>query len=350
MQNLIFVSVLIVFFSFFLAWGFRYLTREDWQIALAAPSSKVSSQIWTGRNYTYYGVFQGIAFTISSALLCVLVAAMNTDLPPWLPLALIGALAVICYCGAKLLARMVERKKHTFTIGGAFFVGFLAAPWLVLLLNRIAGGSSAIPVMPVLCAGTAVYAIGEGVGRLACISFGCCYGRPVSHLHPLLQRVFRGGAFVFAGKTKKIAYEAGLEGTEVVPIQAITAVFLVSVGLASVALFLTGLYGAGFLLSAIGSQAWRYASETLRADHRGEGQVSAYQVMAAFSIGYAIFLWALFPEVGPIENDVLKGITRLWDPAVVLILQTLGLAVFLFTGRSRVTESSLSFHVREDRV
>lgn len=350
MANALFVAIMAVLFFCFLAWGFRSLTREDWQMALSTPVSKVDHKVWLGRNYTFYGVFQAIAFITSSALLCVLVAAMKLATPLWLSLVFIGALAVICCLGAKVLARLVEHKKNTLTIAGAFFVGFLATPWFILLLNRIAGHASVVPVMPILSAGTAVYAIGEGLGRLACISFGCCYGKPVSQLHPLFQKVFRGRSFVFSGKTKKIAYAAGLDGTEVVPVQAMTAVFLVSIGLAGVYLFLAGLYGVGFLLSAIASQVWRYASEMLRADHRGDGRISAYQVMALVSIAYAILLWTFLPDVPPLENDIVKGVSTLWDPAVVLILQALGFAIFLFAGRSRVTESSLTFRVREDQV
>ncbi len=238
--------------------------------------------------------------------------SLDVNLSPRFPLLLLGMLAIICFSGAKVLARIVEHKKHTFTIGGAFFVGFLAAPWIIVLINRASGGTSHMPVMPILAAGTAVYSIGEGLGRLACISFGCCYGKPVSHLHPLFQRVFRGYGFTFTGKTKKIAYEAGLDGTEVVPIQAITAVFLVSAGLAGIYLFLTGLYVPAFLLSTIASQGWRYASETLRADHRGEGRTSVYQVMALISIVYAVVLWMLFPRNYEVKSEVLKGIARLW--------------------------------------
>ncbi len=68
MENVLFVSGLAILFFLFLAWGFRSLTREDWQIAIAAPSEKLTSQVWRGKNYTYYGVFQALAFIISGAL------------------------------------------------------------------------------------------------------------------------------------------------------------------------------------------------------------------------------------------------------------------------------------------
>jgi hypothetical protein len=204
--------------------------------------------------------------------------------------------------------------------------------------------------MPLLAAGVAAYAIGEGLGRLACISFGCCYGKPLSSLHPVLQRLFRRYNFVFHGKMKKIAYEAGLDRTEVVPIQAVTAAFLVLTGLAGIYLFLNSLYSSAFLLAVVSTQTWRYVSEMLRADYRGAGRISAYQVMAVIAIVYAFALWAVLPNDPAISSHITVGIKRLWDPAAILMLQVTGAAVFLYTGRSRVTEASLTFHVRRDRV
>jgi hypothetical protein len=40
----------------------------------------------------------------------------------------------------------------------------------------------------------------------------------------------------------------------------------------------------------------------------------------------------------------------LWNPAALLFCQALWLAVFLITGRSMVTGSTLSFFVRSDRI
>ena len=179
---------------------------------------------WRGTNYTYYGVFQALAFVVSAALLTVMVSALDAPFFPAATFVLIGSLALLCFSAATLLARLVEKKKYTFTIGGAFFTGLLAAPWLIEAMNRMAAaaGKPPIPLMPLLAAGAVAYAIGEGLGRLACISFGCCYGKTVSSLHPAFQRLFRRHNFVFHGKTKKIAYEAGLDRTEVVPIQAVT--------------------------------------------------------------------------------------------------------------------------------
>lgn len=88
----------------------------------------------------------------------------------------------------------------------------------------------------------------------------------------------------------------------------------------------------------------------LRADYRGAGRISAYQVMALIAIVYAFALWAVLPKDPAITSHIVMGVGRLWDPGVILILQVIGVAVFLYTGRSKVTEASLTFHVRRDRV
>jgi prolipoprotein diacylglyceryltransferase len=80
---------------------------------------------------------------------------------------------------SKLMARIVERKKHTSTIGGASFVGLLLAPWIIqgTQVVCLSTGAGQVSVMVVLAAVMICYTLGEGLGRLACISFGCCYGK-----------------------------------------------------------------------------------------------------------------------------------------------------------------------------
>ncbi len=352
MQNELFILILGTCMFLFLGWGFRSLTGEGWQIAAAAPKFRVAANVWSGTNYTYYGVFQTLAFVVSAALLRVMVSALDAPFFPLASLILIGSLAVLCFSAATITAQLVEKKKHTLTVGGAFFIGLLVAPWLIAAVNRITttAGNPPIPSMPLLAAGVVAYAIGKGLGRLACISFGCCYGKPLSSLHPLLQRLFRRHNFVFHGKTKKIAYEAGLDRTQVVPIQAMTSIFLVLTGLGGIYLFLNSFYSSAFLLAVISTQTWRYVSEMFRADYRGAGRISAYQVMSLIAIAYAFALWAVLPNDAAITSHIVVGVRRLWDPGTILTLQVIGVAVFFYTGRSKVTEASLSFHVRQDRV
>ena len=80
--------------------------------------------------------------------------------------------------------------------------------------------------------------------------------------------------FVFSGKTKKIAYAHGLDGQKVIPVQALTSLIFCASGLAGVYLFLEGHYQTAFLQAVVVTQFWRFVSELLRADYRGEGKIS----------------------------------------------------------------------------
>jgi hypothetical protein len=350
MVNDVFLLALGAIAAVVFAWGFRALPREDWQIAAAVPMVKDPSGHWHGLNLTYYGVFQASAYTAGVAMMFVLLGAVGVPLSG--SLAMAGLLLLCCVPASTLVARLVERKRATFTVAGAVFVGILLGPWVFLLANRFLGPvlGFAVPIAPALAAASIGYALGEGVGRLACVSFGCCYGKPLSRISPRLRRLFDRWNFVFSGRTKKAAYEGGLEGEPLVPIQAITAVLYVTIALGSAALFLHGYHRTALCLSFVGTQAWRLLSETLRADFRGGGRISAYQVMAMAGIVYALGIFPFLPAAPLPRADILSGLTSLWSPSVILLLQGLWLATFLHTGRSVVTGATLTFHVRRDVV
>jgi hypothetical protein len=200
--------------------------------------------------------------------------------------------------------------------------------------------------MPALAALAVAYALGEGIGRLACISFGCCYGKPVSECGPFLRRLFAKRSFVFQGGAKKVAYDGGLEGVAVVPVQAITSTVLVSVALAGAALFLSGRFAAAFLLSSAATHGWRVISEFLRADYRGNGKLSAYQIMALLTIAYSVALCLMSMEQTEVNPSILDGARALWEPLVIIGVQFIGIAVFVHSGRSKVTAATISVYIR----
>src|SRR5262249_5174021 len=158
----------------------------------------------------------------------------------------------------------VEGKQHTLTVAGAVFVGLVMAPLVLTLMSPTWN----VPVVAGMASMTVAYVFGEGLGRLACISFGCCYGKPLYEIDGAAYDWFERFHFAFYGATKKISYASNLEGVAVVPIQALTAVLYVILGLAGTLLFLTSHFNAAFLLALAGSQIWRLYSETLRADYR----------------------------------------------------------------------------------
>jgi len=348
------VSVVLLSAAMLLAaylwWGFRVLPGERWQIAASVATSRNDQGVWKGINYTWYGLLTANAYFAAVAVLLVLLGSLG--IPPLGTAILVAGMLCCCVPASRLVARIVEKKSDTFTVGGAVFVGILITPFLITLVNRTAGEILAfhIPIMSAYAAIAISYAFGEGLGRMACISFGCCYGKPLSGSSDLIKRLFTGRGFIFFGSTKKIAYAGGLEATEVIPVQAITAVLYTGCGLIAAGMFLSSHHVAAFLLATISTQGWRSFSETLRADYRGEGKISAYQIMGMIGVLYAIAV-AYFLAYEPVGlPDLSAGLKSLWSPALILFLQGIWLVIFLYTGRSTVTGATLSFYVHRDRI
>jgi prolipoprotein diacylglyceryltransferase len=264
----------------------------------------------------------------------------------------IAILIGFCMPAAKIFARIIEKKMHTFTVGGASFFGMIIAPATVLIVNRSLAvpGDPIMVMLPFLTAAAISYAFGEGLGRLACISFGCCYGKPVKGTGPFVERLFERCSFTFSGKTKKIAYEAGLDGHKVIPVQAMTSVLFVMTGIVSVYLFLSAHYTVAYGLTMLVTQGWRFVSEAMRADFRGKGRFSMYQIMALLSCLYAFLLAVFLPEQGMGAPDVSRGLRYLWNHGVIVSIQALWAAMFVYFGRSRVTSSTISLFVDREKI
>ncbi|MDF1551585.1 MAG: prolipoprotein diacylglyceryl transferase [Deferrisomatales bacterium] len=345
--NFAFLGVLTAALTALLGWAFARLPREHWQIVATLPRRKGSNGTWEGLNLTYYGIFVATANALATALFLVLAEAAGVATGQ--ALAAVVATFVVCLPAARLVARLVEKKANTFTVSGASSAGLVALPWILLGIDALDPRGASI-VFPCLAAVGVAYALGEGVGRLGCISFGCCYGKPLAGCHPRLQKLFAHAHFVFAGETKKVAYEGGLHGERVLPVQALTAVVCVATALVGAALFLTAAYGAAFFVCVAVTQAWRLASEALRSDHRGGGRISVYQFLSVLMVCYAGATVLLVPGGESGAPDILTGLGALWRPAPILFLQGLWVVIFLYMGRSTVTAATISLRVLTDRV
>lgn len=350
MEEALFVTGLGVGFLSLVTWGWRTLPDEGWQFLASVPTGKPQDDCWHGVNFTYYGVLIATAFVMATAMMCLLMAAAH--LPVSSTLTVVLPIIAICVPASKLVARLVEHKRHTSTSGGASFVGILLAPWVIALTNATIGSLTHvhIPIMVALAALAVCYTLGEGLGRIACISFGCCYGKPLSQMSPRLQHLFDKVSFVFTGKTKKIAYASGLEGQKVVPIQALTSALYLSAGLLATLLFLHSHYATAWLVAMLTTQIWRPLSEVWRADYRGAGQVSAYQIMGLCAIPYTVALAWLYAATPVPAAHLMTGLQALWNPLLVVVLEALWAGIFVYYGRSTVTESTLSFHVRSEEI
>jgi hypothetical protein len=65
-------------------------------------------------------------------------------------------------------------------------------------------------------------------------------------------------------------------------------------------------------------------------------------VSLAYSLAIAVMAWASAPQSRP---SLAAGFTALWTPEVLVFLMGLWIVAFLYTGRSSVTESRVSFYV-----
>lgn len=349
MDNLIFTSMIVILLGVLYIWAFRHLSADRWQFIGAIPISKDQDGQWRGVNLTYYGLFNACACTLAVLLVYILLSSIG--LPLWVVHLVLMVTLIPCIPAAKLVARWVEKKEHTFSIGGAAFVGFVLTPWTLLLMNALVNkwSGATYPIMPMLAVVSIAYAIGEGFGRLACISFGCCYGKPLSQFSRRFRRLLVPFSISYQGDTKKIAYADDGLGHKVVAVQAITAVLYSLSGVTGILLFLQGKSHTAYILCVTTTQLWRFLSEFLRADFRGDGKISAYQIMALITIFYALGLSAIFPEIS-FSAYIREGLRRVWNPSIILTCQILWIGIFLYMGRSQVTGSRITFHVRQDRI
>ena len=246
----------------------------------------------------------------------------------------------------------MEKKENTLTIGGASFVGFIFLPlglWLIEFVGKTYFGLR-LPVLTALAAISIAYVFGESLGRLACVSFGCCYGKELVEIHPVLRRFFSNRCFVFTGKTKKIAYAHGMDGKKVFPIQAITSILYLFIGLSGILLYLKGHYMWAFLVTVVLSQLWRFFSEFFRADYRGDRSISVYQLMSIFVAFYVIPISMIFSQTTTALPLLQNGIRMIWDPMIILCIQGIFMMTFLYTGLSKVMYAHISFFVDKKNI
>ncbi|MDR3629775.1 MAG: prolipoprotein diacylglyceryl transferase [Desulfocapsaceae bacterium] len=350
MSDLFFLLAAACLLGLFLAWGFRYLPGERWQMLAVIPRIKGRDEQWQGLNLTYYGLFLATSQTLAVVLLLILLGAAGVSLAG--TLAATAIILAVCIPASRIVAIMVEKKRHTFTVGGASFVGILLAPWCITLVATVLNGffTCRLPMMPVLAAMAVAYTLGEGLGRLGCISFGCCYGRALKDCSPLMQRIFTPTALIFHGPTKKAIYEGGLAGEPLIPIQAITCVLYCLTAVVGSLLFLRGHFAPALFLGIGISQIWRIVSETMRADFRGFSTISAYQKMGGLSVLYVLCLIVFFRQTPQALPSIVQGLALLWHPGLILGLQGFWLLAFMVFGRSTVTTSTVSFQLIQEHL
>ncbi|MEN6507686.1 MAG: prolipoprotein diacylglyceryl transferase family protein [Smithella sp.] len=350
MVDEIFLLILSCGVAFLFAWAFRTLPGEGWQILACLPGRKRPDGTWNGINLTYYGFFNALAYVIAATIFMLIIGSLGLPLPS--ALSVILPVLAIGIWASRYIARWVEKKPFTFSVGAASFACIIVAPWIIFLVNMTAGSwlMFYLPMIETLAAMGIAYAFGEGIGRLACISFGCCYGKPLSECHTLIQGVFARRHFVFLGKTKKIHYAGRLEGRPVVPVQALTAVLYTGTGIVSFYLFLKGFPKTALMLALFVTQSWRFASEFMRADYRGRGHISTYQFMSVLAMVYILILTFAYARPQSVTTNLIAGLQSLWNPGLILFLLFLWIFSFVYTGKSEVTCCAIDIQVVEKKT
>ena len=191
MLNLTFVATVAVGLLALLSWGVRTLPGERWQMLAAVPVAKAPDGSWRGVNLTFYGFFSATGTAFGFAIMLLLLASIG--IPARVAALLALLMLMVCVPASRLIAGLVEHKRNTFTIAGAAFVASLVFPLLVVALQPLAAKllHHEVAVLPVLATVAIAYALGESIGRLACLSFGCCYGMPLCDAKPVIARLFQ---------------------------------------------------------------------------------------------------------------------------------------------------------------
>lgn len=349
-SNILFLTFLCAAIAVYLRWGFINLPHEKGQMLASIPVRKRETGEWEGVNITYYGLLTANSLVFSMAACLALLVAAGMDISLFFPLA--AGILGVAIPSSKIVARVVEKKKETFTVGGASFIATLSAPFAVWLVNMASGamGGGRLEYAQALSALAVAFILGESVGRLACVSFGCCYGKPLAENHPLLRRFFEGRAFVFTGATRKIAYSGAMSGVEVLPIQAVTAVVYAFFGVAGLAMFLASQFVMAFVTASIAAHLWRAVSEIFRADYRGEGKISAYQWMGITASVYTLAVASALPTAPAGGVTIVDGLLALWNPWIIVFFLGVWLSYFIYMGTSKVTGCSITYFVNHERV
>lgn len=351
MDNLIFLIISGLVLVNIMGWGFTHLPRERWQMLAVVPLQKNETGKWLGINLTYYGFFIATSELLALGLLIILLASMGISLLGTLVVTAI--MLLFCVPSARIIARLVEKKQHTFTVGGASFVGIVLAPILIVATEKMLSSyyyPCYMPLMPIMAAMAIAYSLGEGLGRLACLSYGCCYGKPVRDCCPLLQRLFARTGHIFDGDIKKAVYESDFHGERLVPIQSITCILYTFTALVGSGLFLAGHFTWALLLCILVTQAWRFFSEIFRADFRGYAKISVYQKMGLTAIVYILCITLIGKPDILVESSITRGVASLWDPLIIVGLQLAWLVFFIYFGRSTVTSSTVSYTLHLEKI
>lgn len=338
-MNIYFITSL--FFSVFLLiiiWGLKNLSRDEFQFFCAIPYKKIEENTYEGTNITFYGIISALSCSASVFLFLVLIKFI--DFPLKLAYFILITIFLTGLYASRTLAYIIEKRKDTLTIGGATFVsGIISVPLIYFFIKSF--NINETYFLPVLTALTTSYTFGEGLGRLACISFGCCYGKPAER-YPKLPKILK---IKFFSETKKAVYDSNYKNLELINIQGIVVCLFTILAILSVILIMLEKFKIALLISFTMPAIVRFFSEFFRDDNRGINyKLSTYQFFSLILVIYSLIFLYIFK---PLETKIYIKSTIFFSNTELIILTALFFTTLIHSGVSKVTASKISFNLKK---
>jgi prolipoprotein diacylglyceryltransferase len=266
--------------------------------------------------FVSFGLFAAVGAWLTMSLMGIILIGQGIPPKLFLGITLLGCGAVVA--GSWLLAQLFDLRSlltdHRSAVRRPVFVSWGGALALALVLALLAA-LSGHGVLMMLDAGARSIFLGHAVGRLGCLSYGCCFGRPTRSRLAITYRTPQAKA-VRVGKLSGVSlhpaalYEAILD---LVLFVAVNAVVLAGAPLGTATALALGGYGCA-----------RFAIEFLRDNHGRElvGSIALNHLIALTLIGVGVALagWVLLGETA--ASAPIGWATPLsdapWLPAAVL--------------------------------
>lgn len=326
-----------LFFSVFILiiiWGLKNFSKDEFQFFCAIPYKKIEENTYDGINITFYGIISALSCSASVFLFLILIKFLN--FPIKLAYFILITIFLTGLFASKALAYLIEKRKNTLTIGGATFVtGIISVPLIYFFIKSFNVNETYF--FPVLSSLATSYTFGEGLGRLACISFGCCYGKPAER-YPYLPNFLK---IKFLSHTRKAVYDSNYKNLELINIQGIVVCLFTLLSLVSFILIMLEKYEIAFITSFTIPATIRFFSEFFRDDNRGfSHKISLYQFFSILLVIYSILVLYLF---NPLEVKI-SLIHKIYFSNLDLIFLVITfIMTLLHSGISKVTGSEIKF-------
>jgi phosphatidylglycerol:prolipoprotein diacylglycerol transferase len=247
-------------------------------LARLGPITLVTFGLWAAVGWAFGG-FVALARVAQAGLLV-----------HWLVPVLAAGVPVLAILGSRLLEILVNIRAYVANPGrklpetGFAFQGALVACTLALMAI---GGVQGLPVLRLLDALVLGLPLGHAFGRLGCLAYGCCHGRPSS------SRC----AIRYFDPDSKPVWKEGLSGMPLHPTQLYSAMgnvalFLLLNGFAEHGPHREGTLAATYLLV---NSSGRFGTEFLRWPLRGSRALKPFQwvSVALFCSGLAMLAWSM---------------------------------------------------------